>query len=72
VAVTAVVGCTWTVGNTNFWITILSGTNNTNTIKTIREKLAPEAFEEFKAETPSMPAWMTATLRRYELEVADA
>lgn len=45
---------------------------NTNTIKTIREKLAPEAFEEFKAETPSMPAWMTSTLRRYEQEVTGA
>jgi hypothetical protein len=45
---------------------------STNTIKTIREKLAPEAFEEFKAETPSMPAWMTDTLRRYEQEVARA
>jgi hypothetical protein len=45
---------------------------NTNTIKTIREKLAPEAFEEFKAETRSMPAWLTGTLRRYEQEVAGA
>jgi hypothetical protein len=48
---------------------------NTNTIKTIREKLAPEAFEafeEFKAETPSMPAWMSNTLRRYERELAGA
>lgn len=45
---------------------------STNTIKTIREKLAPEAFAELKAETPSMPAWMTSTLRRYEQEVAGA
>ena len=38
------------------------------TIKTIREKLTPEAFAEFKAETPSMPAWMANTLHRYEQE----
>ena len=38
------------------------------TIKTIREKLTPEAFEEFKAETRSMPAWMTDTLHRFERE----
>jgi hypothetical protein len=36
------------------------------TIETIREKLTPEAFEEFKAETRSMPAWMADTLHRYE------
>jgi hypothetical protein len=41
---------------------------NTGTIKTIREKLTPQAFEEFKAETLSMPAWMADTLRRYEQE----
>lgn len=40
------------------------------TIETIREKLTPEAFTEFRAETPSMPAWMTDTLRRYEQETA--
>jgi len=45
---------------------------NSTTIKTIREKLTPEAFAEFKAETPSMPAWMTNTLHRYEQEVARA
>ena len=45
---------------------------NPTTIKTIREKLTPEAFAEFKAETPSMPAWMTNTLHRYEQEVARA
>src|ERR1700736_966505 len=28
------------------------------TIKTIREKLTPEAFKEFRAETSAMPAWM--------------
>jgi hypothetical protein len=39
-----------------------------HTIKTIREKLTPEAFEEFKAETRSMPAWMAETLHRYEQE----
>lgn len=33
---------------------------STSTIKAIREKLTSEAFEEFKAETPSMPAgWPT-------------
>lgn len=42
------------------------------TIKTIREKLTPEAFAEFKAETPSMPAWMTNALHRYEHEAAGA
>jgi Family of unknown function (DUF6088) len=41
---------------------------NTDTIKTIREKLTPQAFQEFKAETPSMPAWMANTLHRYEQE----
>jgi hypothetical protein len=45
---------------------------DTSTIKTIREKLTPQAFEEFKAEPPSMPAWMADTLRRYEQEVASA
>jgi hypothetical protein len=45
---------------------------NTTTIKTIRAKLSPEAFEEFKAETPSMPTWMTDSLRQYEQEVAGA
>jgi len=38
------------------------------TIKTIREKLTPEAFAEFKEETRSMPAWMVDTLHRYEQE----
>lgn len=38
------------------------------TIKTIREKLTPEAFAEFKAETSSMPAWMANTLHSYEQE----
>jgi len=42
------------------------------TIKTIREKLTPEAFAEFKAETPSMPAWMANTLHYYEQEAAGA
>jgi mono/diheme cytochrome c family protein len=42
------------------------------TIKAIREKLTPEAFEEFRAETTAMPAWMADTLRRYEQEVAGA
>jgi len=36
---------------------------NPGTIKTIREKLTPEAFEAFRAE---IPAWMADTLRRYE------
>jgi hypothetical protein len=40
------------------------------TIQTIREKLSPEAFEEFRAETPAMPAWMAAALLRYEQEAA--
>ena len=40
----------------------------TSTIKTIREKLTPQAFEEFRAETPSMPAWMANTLHRYNQE----
>jgi hypothetical protein len=40
----------------------------TDTIKTIRERLTPQAFEEFRAETPSMPAWMANTLHRYEQE----
>jgi hypothetical protein len=44
---------------------------STNTIKTIREKLTPEAFEEFRAETPAMPAWMVATLSRYEQETRE-
>jgi hypothetical protein len=43
-----------------------------STIKAIREKLTPEAFEEFRAETTAMPAWMADTLRRYEQEVAGA
>lgn len=43
---------------------------STATIKTIREKLTPEAFEEFRAETVSMPTWMANTLHRYEQEVA--
>ncbi len=42
------------------------------TIKTIQEKLAPEAFEELKAETRSMPAWMADTLHRYEKEATGA
>ena len=42
------------------------------TIKTIQENLTPEAFEEFKAETRSMPAWMADTLHRYEQEAARA
>jgi hypothetical protein len=41
----------------------------TNTIKRIRERLAPEAFAEFKAETPAMPAWMTNILRHFEQEI---
>jgi hypothetical protein len=41
---------------------------SSRTIKTIREKLTPEAFKEFKAETRSMPAWMIDTLHRYERE----
>jgi hypothetical protein len=41
---------------------------STSTIKAIREKLTSQAFEEFKAETPSMPAWMANTLHRYEQE----
>ena len=44
----------------------------TGTIKTIRAKLTPEAFEEFRAETPAMPAWMADTLHRYEQEGARA
>ena len=43
-----------------------------DTIKIIREKLTPEAFEEFSAETSSMPAWMADTLRRFEQEAACA
>jgi hypothetical protein len=42
------------------------------TIKTIREKLTPEAFEEFRAETSAMPAWMADTLHRFEQESARA
>jgi hypothetical protein len=45
---------------------------STGTIKTIRAKLTPEAFEEFRAETPAMPAWMADTLHRYEQEGARA
>lgn len=45
---------------------------STSTIKAIREKLTPQAFEELKAETPSMPAWMADTLHRYEQEVTSA
>jgi hypothetical protein len=45
---------------------------STNTIKAIREKLTPQAFEEFKAETSSMPAWMVDTLHRYEQEATSA
>src|SRR6266852_1797662 len=40
----------------------------TSTIKTIREKLTPQAFEEFRAETPSMPARMANTVHRYDQE----
>src|SRR5438046_212281 len=40
----------------------------TGTIKTIREKLTPQEFEEFRAETPSMPAWMANTVHRYAQE----
>jgi hypothetical protein len=42
------------------------------TIKAVREKLAPEAFVEFRAETTAMPAWMAEALRRYEQEAAGA
>jgi Family of unknown function (DUF6088) len=35
-------------------------------IEKVREKLSPEAFEQLKAETRSMPVWMAETLRRYE------
>jgi hypothetical protein len=45
---------------------------STGTIKTIREKLTPEAFEEFRAETSAMPAWMADTLHRFEQEAARA
>jgi hypothetical protein len=45
---------------------------SSRTIKTIREKLGLEAFEEFKAETRSMPAWMADTLHRYEQEAVGA
>jgi hypothetical protein len=38
------------------------------TIETIRGKLTPEAFQEFRAQTRSMPAWMADTLHRYEQE----
>src|SRR3974377_1777204 len=36
------------------------------TIKTIRERLTPEAFTQFRAETPAMPAWMAETLHSYK------
>jgi Family of unknown function (DUF6088) len=42
------------------------------TIKTIREKLTPEAFEEFRAETSAMPAWTADILHRFEQEAASA
>lgn len=42
------------------------------TIKTIRERLTPEAFEEFKAGTSSMPTWMANTVHRYEQEASGA
>ena len=42
------------------------------TIRAIREKLTPEAFEEFRAETSAMPAWMADTLHRFEQEAARA
>jgi Family of unknown function (DUF6088) len=44
----------------------------TATINTIREKLTPQAFEEFKAQKASMPAWMADTLYRYEQEATGA
>lgn len=40
------------------------------TIKTMRAKLTPEAFAEFRSETPAMPAWMADALHRYEQEAA--
>jgi hypothetical protein len=42
------------------------------TIKAIREKLTPEAFEEFRTERQAMPAWMADALHRYEQEVSVA
>jgi hypothetical protein len=42
------------------------------TIRAIREKLTPEAFEEFRTETSAMPAWMADTLYRFEQEAARA
>ena len=45
---------------------------SSRTIKTIREKLGLEAFEEFKTEARSMPAWMADTLHRYEQEAIGA
>jgi Family of unknown function (DUF6088) len=38
------------------------------TIQTIRERLTPEAFAEFRTETAAMPGWMSDTLHRYEQE----
>ena len=40
----------------------------TGTIQAIRERLTSQAFEEFRAAKPSMPAWMANTLHRYEQE----
>jgi hypothetical protein len=40
------------------------------TIKAIRERLTPEAFEELRAETSAMPAWMADKLHRFEQEAA--
>jgi Family of unknown function (DUF6088) len=37
-------------------------------IESIRRKLSPEAFEEFAAETKSMPAWLTDVLLKFERE----
>ena len=45
---------------------------STSTIKAIREKLTPEAFEEFKAETLSIPAWMADILHQYNREAISA
>jgi NAD(P)-dependent dehydrogenase (short-subunit alcohol dehydrogenase family) len=65
----AVIGMTPGLALSALWYL---GKEHVTPIRTIREKLTPEAFAEFKAETPPMPAWMTNILLRYEKQTADA
>ena len=45
---------------------------NRELIETIRNKLAPSEYEEFRNAMPSMPAWMANAVFRYEQERAVA